>query len=449
MNTKQTITSLPTTFVILILLLVVQIRLSAQESWDFKTTDSLTFELYQQGKWSALIREGNLALSKGYDYYYLRMRLGIAYFNLQRYRQAAQHFEKALSNSSTSQIAFDYLSLSYQWGGMETDAAALGKRFQSLSNTASDSGNLINGVMLFTGISLSDGIDRFKELDLDGDENIYGEITGNGNGIYGHAGIVFSPANQFRWYFGYTGLQIGKYQRITMSGIDTLNEYKLSQSQLYASAPVRFALGWHVTPAFNFIRFTGYPFAVSYDTINYRYIIQKNNDSGTGYLVSLRIMKEMPHFNAGFAFANSNLNEKQQWQGTIMAGVYPFANLNQYIIARFSALSEDNEFNRHFKITGGSRIFSSLWLQGSYLKGNLQNAHDDNGLIVFNSSGKITSRANFTAFILLSPKFTIQFDYAISKQEDPRIQYTDYNTYIWKSVSYNNHHIMGGVKWKL
>ena len=157
----------------------------------------------------------------------------------------------------------------------------------------------------------------------------------------------------------------------------------------------------------------------------------------------------MPRYNMGFAVAGSNLNNKNQFQGTLIAGVYPFANLNQYVLARISFLSEDDEINRHYKVITGSKIFSRLWIQGSYHTGELKNAHDENGLLVYNSSGKITSRATFTAFILLSNKLTLQFDYSLTKQEDSYLQYTTYTKYVWKAVNYNNHHIIGGLKWKL
>jgi tetratricopeptide (TPR) repeat protein len=101
---------------------------SGQPATDFRKIDSLTYALYEQGAWQELIKTGNAALDQGADYYYLRMRIGLAYFYKEQYRLAAIHFRRALKLNEDDPFSRDYLRKSLEWGGMEVEAAWLLKK---------------------------------------------------------------------------------------------------------------------------------------------------------------------------------------------------------------------------------------------------------------------------------------------------------------------------------
>ena len=58
--------------------------------------DAATYELWLEQDWDALIETGNRALKNGFDFYYLRYRLGIAYHEKQNYQRAGSIFKKRL-----------------------------------------------------------------------------------------------------------------------------------------------------------------------------------------------------------------------------------------------------------------------------------------------------------------------------------------------------------------
>lgn len=422
---------------------------SAQEKMTFKVADSLTYQLYQTGNWDALVRMGKEAISQGFDYYYLRIRLGIAYFSLTQYRLAAVHFEKALEFNSNDKISLQYLQQCYDWGGLETESSALYKRFPVLEEELNKPG-LISDFSVFGGFALSGSSTQLENTDIDGEANIYGEINSNGNLQYGHAGLTLSPVQHFRLYLGYTSLQIEKHQRIVMEGADSLNKwYHLNQNQIHANLPVRIAKDWQFAPSVTILNFKDKPVAVAYDTTNYEYVIRHIDTSITNYIISLKLLKTMPFVDLGAIAGISNLDNDNQWQGTAVFNLYPFANLDLYNYSRISALMESEELRWHFRQTLGGKIFSRLWLQGSYQWGDLKNAHDENGLLVFNTSSDIASRLSATAFILITEKLTLQLEYTFTEQQDRYIGFTDYNAFITQHINYNNHNFMGGLKWKL
>lgn len=422
----------------------------AQEPLSFQTADSLTYRLYEQGRWKELIPAGNQALNSGHDYFYLRMRTGIAYFMLKRYRIAAIHFEKALDFNFADKTAADYLQMSYVLGGMETEAAYLNRRFSPTTVGSDKSSKVFRDLFLLSGVSLSDSEDKLPDLDVAGIERIYGEVNLSGNMVTNHAGVNFSPRPDWLWYTGYTNIFLAKYQRIVANGIDTVNnKYTLWQNQVYVSFPVRFAKGWQIIPAMNLIVINDNAVLMSYDTLAQEYSIQPGNAIPLNYVFSLKVMKDMPYISMGPAFGYSRLNFNDQLQLSFDLNVFPFANLNLYSFSRIAATYENGQIYNHLKITKGGRIADWLWLQGSYHGGEIRNAHDENGLLVYNMAGRIHSRSSATIYFLTGKRITFRIEYSFIQQQDEYLEYADNVNYTLNPVQYNNHQILGGIKWKL
>ena len=101
--------------VLFVIILFSSVQGKAQQK-DFEYYDSLTYKLYMDKDFKQLLKAGNDALNSGLDYYYLRMRTGIAAYNLNKYRLATKHFEKA-SAFSDNDVIHEYLYYSSLWGG--------------------------------------------------------------------------------------------------------------------------------------------------------------------------------------------------------------------------------------------------------------------------------------------------------------------------------------------
>jgi tetratricopeptide (TPR) repeat protein len=91
------------------------------QSTSFSYSDSLTYRQYLDGNWEALLRSGKLALKSGNDYKYLRMRMGIAYYELKDYRHAAEQFTRAHRFDTSDTLAAWYYNLACQSAGRPAD----------------------------------------------------------------------------------------------------------------------------------------------------------------------------------------------------------------------------------------------------------------------------------------------------------------------------------------
>ncbi len=102
---------------LILLLILCTGALSAQEALTFKKVDAGTYQLYLDKDWTGLITLGEQAIGQGFDYHYLNLRIGIAYFETRQYFRAMEYFDRALEQNSSSEIARDYLYWCYRYTG--------------------------------------------------------------------------------------------------------------------------------------------------------------------------------------------------------------------------------------------------------------------------------------------------------------------------------------------
>ena len=99
---------------------------------EFTTVENGTLKYFNSGQFDSLIIVGKAALKNKLDYFYLRYRMGYAYFNKNRFRQAAKQFEKARQFNSLDESTLLYLYYSYKYSGNEAEAMTMSKNISPL-----------------------------------------------------------------------------------------------------------------------------------------------------------------------------------------------------------------------------------------------------------------------------------------------------------------------------
>jgi len=97
----------------------------SQERLTALSADTITYQQLLNQDWDALIETGNRALAAGIDFYYLRYRLGIAWYEKKNYHKAAVHFDKAFRMSSEDDLLREYLYFSYVFAGRGYESSYL------------------------------------------------------------------------------------------------------------------------------------------------------------------------------------------------------------------------------------------------------------------------------------------------------------------------------------
>ncbi len=101
----------------------------ANDSLTSAKVETVSLILFNDKVWNELIPFCDKAIKNGFDYYYLRMRAGIACYETKKYRKAETHFRKALSYNSGDEDATNYLYLCLVYDEKYEEATWLSKSF--------------------------------------------------------------------------------------------------------------------------------------------------------------------------------------------------------------------------------------------------------------------------------------------------------------------------------
>ena len=103
--------------------------IKAQGTLNTAFVEKQSYQLYLDKNWNELIKFGNKAIKNDFDYYYLRFRLGTAYFEQKKYLLATTQFQRALKFYSGDNLSKEYLYYCYIYTGRYDDARFLSKSF--------------------------------------------------------------------------------------------------------------------------------------------------------------------------------------------------------------------------------------------------------------------------------------------------------------------------------
>lgn len=121
------------TYRLIALLLFALLKMNAQngDTLTQPAAEKISYDLYVAKSWENLSVFCDRAIGDGFDYYYMRMRAGISWYERGRYRKAIGHFKAALAFNSGDESANEYLYYSYIYAGEYEEARRLTKSFDS------------------------------------------------------------------------------------------------------------------------------------------------------------------------------------------------------------------------------------------------------------------------------------------------------------------------------
>lgn len=93
--------------------------------------EDLSYRYYLSKEWTKLLPYTQKQFRTGNDYYFMRMRAGIAAYELKQYREACLHFEKALDFKPNDDIALEYLYFALVYSERGDEALQLRRKFSA------------------------------------------------------------------------------------------------------------------------------------------------------------------------------------------------------------------------------------------------------------------------------------------------------------------------------
>lgn len=438
---------------ILIVCLLPAIKTLPQEPGrEFRYYDSLTFSLYEKGDWQELLQQAKLATDRGLDYYYLQMRIAVAYFKLKNYARSSDHLIKALSFNQSDPVALEYLFYCYLYTG---------KFYQSwtvLSKISEKDRLRIKAESLIRRSSLT--IETYyqkastESIIQDPDSNFENPPSGGSHPvprsfINNAAYLSFVPGNRFAMVLSYNNLikenYLHYFDGLTVSD---LPYQRILQDQFYTRLSFFSDKSLSISPSFHFIS-NRYPYPyVSYSSTGYSTGTYTVNTRGFTAGFELSVKNSFLFYTAGIIY--SDMNEIRQLQASIGITYYPFGNAGLYFGNNISGLSETepgSQIRMVPELFMGFSLNDKVWLDLSGTIGDMRNYTRENGLIIYNSADYLTHKYFLNISVPVFKNSMIVYcgaGLSESISELTTFDGSDNNV----KLGYKNRSITGGISWK-
>ena len=116
--------------VFVLFLIAAEIKAKPNDTLTTAQVESVSLKLYNNKNWKELVRYTDIVIDKGFDYYFIRMRAGIANYEMEKYRKAELHFKKALLYNEGDEDATSYLYYCLIFDEKYEEARWLSKSFR-------------------------------------------------------------------------------------------------------------------------------------------------------------------------------------------------------------------------------------------------------------------------------------------------------------------------------
>jgi len=411
---------------VLIFILICYVNANAQNDFSKDSVDKKSAILFQNKKWDELISFGNTALKRNAETYFLRVRLGMAYFEKENYFNAIPEFERAIEIGYQDENVLEYLYNSYLKTGRTEDAAFI---FSSFSESGKNRIKPLNNSFaenIFTGIEygFSNDESRNANTDLDGDQNKYGEQTIFRNSILATAGLNQLPFDRLNIFYDYTYINSGK-TKIIMRNSEKLNDdYQEIQNRFYNRFDILAANGLVICPAGHYIskKYNTLFAGIADSTLSDISVSEKEIDN-ENFILSISASKFYSIYKFTLSGSFSYLNEFHQSQLGLSFLMYPLRKTSFYTNTSAVLHSENKISNLIVSQSIGIKAGKRIYIEASASAGVMKNYNEQNGYTVYNTGDVIKSKFGISLGFSLLKNLNINIGYSFRQSEKNYLTY--------------------------
>lgn len=430
------------------LFLFAAFSLRAQTRWNYSYTDSVTFALYNAGKFVQVIDSSSAAIKDGTDFYYLRMRRGISFYSLQQFGNAIPEFEHALKFFPADSIARKYLYWSELENGWRNEARWDGKQFSAhekkslgYSNPVATQVGAWVGYSTFNTSGLQAGMGELPQTSIY--KNLYyadvffknriGQRFELGTEVaFLHftqleqfppapqqtSGQRPSPPTQFQVSGTQPGFSIsGKFlvtRKFSLSGSALYNQTSSTSHELLQ--PYAFKEQQHSITLLDYGIAAAYHFR-KFDASAHGYFLQS---SDTGNI----------------------------FQSSLLVTWYPHANLDFYLKGNFSGVIIHSQMRPVMSLLIGKKAGPHVWVDGEFLFGNLKYYTAPENNILYNMADETSWRLSATLHVFAKNHLLVDFQYAYTARYSGELLYSQANAPVNSTFYYHSNQLTLSTSWK-
>ena len=423
----------------LILICLMCLNLNAQTSKILKESyvDSISYVYSINGQHTELVSIANQAFNKGIDFYFLRYRLGVSYFNQKKYLLANVHFRKALEYYPADFYTKEYLFYCNLYLNNVEDAKQiilmLPINFQSYYSNLIGNEKLLNIESGYQTTSYENSQNATTFLGIDG---MYAESDRMKTLQYYQLGANFPVTKKFKLYTGFSYILNNRTRHIYSNDFyyiydnqiydykksvrlkDTVQDYNLKQFQTYIGTSINLKKRFTLQAGFQNMYYSQNKLiakadsikSTMLDTLIYNYRYQINENSLNNYVSSISLSKTYSTINVMLGIGYSRIDKTNIYQVGGQLTYSPLGNYNLNITGGNYISLDSKKRNVLFAKVAG-KMTDVLWFEVYHYQGNLKYFHESNAYVVYNISDVIKSKSGINFAYYFHPNWTLNMRY--------------------------------------
>lgn len=422
--------------------------LYGQDTLNYPVIDKYTYLYYTEKQWDKLIKLGKQSLRENIDFYYLQVRMGIAYFEAERYLKAIKFLENAYKTDNSNTVVQETLYWSYVYSFMYNDAARL---YDNLDDAVK--AKIDYKQHFFQTISLNYSYGDNQKFNVLSDDELLSE-----NVIYAERRVLknenvfifdlLQPVGNGIFISHNLSLININYQKTISDFVnkDLKVDLKTSQKQYHIQAAIPLGKRWLLSPAATLL--WGYDQDYVLPPPNGYNPSPRVNNNFTKFLLSSTINKTWASWGNQINVSFNNLDSTGNFQLGNRVNIFPFQNKKLVLSADFQLKPDTKRTPAIVKTFLLATHFKNFSVYGFYTLGNIHNFSEMNGRIVYYQKETITTQFGGGVSVNINK---LQINASIIQQ-----QYLD-NYYFLKNVpgsitskdyKFNVLLIKGGLLWQ-
>lgn len=427
-------------------------RSFSQQSLNTQYVDQQTYTLLMEQKWDDVITLGKQALSQGIDFYYLRYRLGMAYFETSNFHKALTHLNKAFDANPHDPTLKEYLYFANLFINRKHEARLIaGSMTPTQRNSLGIESDLwIESIGITYNRGEGDSSEHTDGTMFELDPALNGEQFISRNHSFLGVYLSHPVSSGFSLYHGYAHTRKEHFYYSQSDGSIYSDPSGTSNlHQYYVSGIMRIARNLNLTAGAHYINIR-YPMEVLI-TRGANTFIGTETVSLNNYIGFVSMYKHLPGFTLGGSVYYAGLNQETQLQTDAILAWYPTGNLNLYTVSTLSFQSESKQgasqtHRQVFYQQVGGKISNVIWLELFGSIGGMKNFLRSDAVVVYNAMDMVRQQAGASLTISLSKHVIANLRYTFSQNESVFNTYLPSDTAL-NIINYNSHSFTGGLAW--
>jgi len=399
----------------------ISMKVKAQGFYNAEV-DRTSYEASLDKNWKKVIEIGEGAQAKGIDFYYLRLRKGIAYDNLGKYNRSDLEYRKANAFFPVDSLTYWYRYVALINSGRESEARVLSSKMTNWQRSYSGYKSIR---LNYFGVEAGGLLGKAPTTIINNVTQVFliqkqqGNLffaSGNGNVLLG---------KHFNFSLGYMFMNVGNTVNFAYRPKPSGNsgpprpessswEFTTTQNAIYLGLGYQFAKGWSIFTAGNLISYDGGSIEITRKNSNgdFSYNTDKYSFSGTDYTLFAQVKKRWSSLSVEPSYSMNMVSNQVYHQMNLVGTYYPLGNNRLYLTGQISLLNHDST-NVIGGMKVGGRLAKWIWTEGNFALGKMYGSSDAGGWILNNNPDQIAWKVglNFSFIVKNRIELPLRFGF--------------------------------------